>query len=260
MSSPQIEQPRTQSNRILTSIRTVLEISATVSVLAVCSVALSEWRSSTAERSAGARPTATRSPGVPAPLPSEPVSLVGAPIRGASTATVAMIVYSDFECPFCARFAAQILPQLDREYISAGKIRLLFRHLPLEQIHRRAVGAALGAACAQAQGRFWEMHDLLFVDRKKLDRANVIQYAQGLKLNMTAFSSCLRDEAPAHVRLDQENATKLGLRGTPAFLIGTVQADGRLKVTGRLSGARPMEEFRRALDDAFASAVRVSRP
>jgi hypothetical protein len=93
------------------------------------------------------------------PVPVDPIEIEGAATKGSSGAKIAIVEFSDFECPFCGAFSREILPTLDRDYIRPGKVKLIFRHLPL-QIHPFAVRAAQAAECAEQQGRFWPLHDL----------------------------------------------------------------------------------------------------
>lgn len=95
------------------------------------------------------------------PLPDQPISLDGAKVKGNATAPVALIMFSDFQCPFCAGFASETLPELEREYVATGHVVIAFRHFPLDN-HPLALKAAQGAECAEQQGRFWDMHDRMF--------------------------------------------------------------------------------------------------
>jgi protein-disulfide isomerase len=187
--------------------------------------------------------------GRPAPeVPSEPVSLQGATLRGRETAKVAMIEFSDFQCPYCARFAQDTLPGIISKYVDTGILLFAFRHLPLEQIHPLALGAAEAAECAARQGRFSDMHDQLFSGRGRLDPNGLAVLAGQIGLEPAAFSDCLNGNATQRVKDDIRDARALGITGTPTFLVGLVQEDGRLKVTDRLSGARSLEEFEAIFD------------
>lgn len=96
-------------------------------------------------------------------VPSTPLSIQGAQLRGSKGARAVMIMYSDFQCPFCARFAKEVFPQIEQRYVATGSVALAFRHLPLP-IHPQALQAAAVAECAGRQGKFWEMHDRLFAE------------------------------------------------------------------------------------------------
>ena len=104
------------------------------------------------------KPSAPANPSA-LPVPEVPLSIAGAPTVGSASAKVVMFIFSDFECPFCGKFASEIMPGLTQKYVESGRVRLVFRHFPLG-IHSRAVRAAESAECAARQGRFWAMHDL----------------------------------------------------------------------------------------------------
>ena len=139
--------------------RTALDVTATGAMLVAAAVVI--W--ATLVKPARSANASTK----PAtPIPAEPVSLEGAPILGAAAAKVAIIEFSDFECPYCARFFQDALPELRAKYIDTGKVRLAFRHLPLP-MHQRARAAAEAAECARRQSRFWEFHDQFFTNPGK---------------------------------------------------------------------------------------------
>lgn len=194
-------------------------------------------------------------PGValPAPtesLPREPVLLDGTATLGNPEAEVAMIVYSDFECPFCGQFARETWPRLKEEYVESGRVIVAFNHFPLHAIHPHALSAAAAAECAETiSGRFWDMHDLLFGDQAALDRAAIDRRATELGLDMDSFTDCMSGPGLQAAYQEGETATKLGIRSTPSFLIGRTQPDGRVAITDRLSGALPFTSIAAALDD-----------
>jgi protein-disulfide isomerase len=94
-------------------------------------------------------------------VPAEPVSIAGAANKGSVDARIVMIAFTDFQCPFCGRFAREVLPQLEHDYIATGRVQFVYRHLPLP-IHQYALKAAQAAECARRQDQFWPMHDWLF--------------------------------------------------------------------------------------------------
>jgi protein-disulfide isomerase len=235
---------------------------ATMLVIVVCLLAI-VWIARDLTTGGGATPRVTaaaRAPVAPTrppvrpapPMPAEPVSIADAALKGSPQARVALVIYSDFECPFCARFANDTWPALDGKYVTTGKVRTAFRHLPIESIHPSAVKAAEASECAGRQGQFWPMHDVLFRNPKQLGEANLPAYAQQIGLNVAAFQTCLDGAATAKVRADAAGAAALGIAGTPAFLIGVIQPDGRVKVTDRIAGARPLLAFETALDKVLA--------
>jgi protein-disulfide isomerase len=166
---------------------------------------------------------------------------------------VALIEFSDFQCPYCGKFAREILPELEKQYVSGGQVVMAFRQLPLPN-HQFAQKAAEAAECAGRQDRFWPMHDAMFQDQKQIDEAGLRQSAQRLGLDPRRFSDCLIGETSERVKRDANEAKSLRVSGTPTFLFGYVQADGRVKVVKRFSGAQPVAQFRAALDPLLAAA------
>jgi protein-disulfide isomerase len=127
-----------------------------------------------------------------------------------------------------------------------GKLRIVFRDLPLLNMHKNAGHAAEAAHCANDQGKFWEMHDRLFANQAKLAPADLKEHAVALGLDATAFNQCLDSgKYTADWRRDSEDAARLGLSGTPAFFI-----NGRL-----LSGAQPYEAFAQVIEEELALAA-----
>jgi len=172
----------------------------------------------------------------------------GAPFRGNPDASVTIVEYSDFQCPFCARHFEQTQPTLDEEYIKTGKVRYVFKNFPLTSIHSQAIPAAQAALCAGVQGKFWPMHDMLFKRQKEWagqeTYAAVFRgFAEELGLDMDAYDACWEAQ-PFAEQIDAELAEggQRGVSGTPAFFIND----------WFLSGAQPIEAFRNAIDNALA--------
>jgi protein-disulfide isomerase len=138
-------------------------------------------------------------------------------LAGPPDAPFTLVEYGDFECPFCAR-ATGVTRELRAEF--GPRLRYVFRHLPLPDVHPHAELAARVAVAAGAQGRFWEMHDLLFAHQDQLDYEDLVGYAADLELDVEAFLRDLDDEATAaRVRADVASAEASGARGTPTFFI-----------------------------------------
>jgi protein-disulfide isomerase len=161
---------------------------------------------------------------------------------------VAVIKFSDFECPYCATVARDTLPQLEQAYVSAGNVLMAFRHLPIATIHPFATAAAEAAVCASEQGKFWQLHDLFFAAPKKLDEAVVQQAIATLAIDADAFRTCRSVLGPAQVRRDMSAAMALGIRSTPTLLVGRLQSDRTVQVTARFSGAVSFDRLRREVD------------
>jgi protein-disulfide isomerase len=170
--------------------------------------------------------------------------------KGAATAGLAVIEISDFECPYCAQAARDIHPQLDRDFVETNRVVYVFLHLPIEALHPHAVKAAQAADCSGHQGRFWDMHRVLFANRRALTDASLRGYATAIGLDRMMFDTCLNAPATADaVTADIELARRLGANSTPQFLLGFVRPDGTVLVTKRLVGALPYQIVRQAIKD-----------
>jgi protein-disulfide isomerase len=187
--------------------------------------------------------------------PPQDISLpvTGEPFKGSPAAHVAIIEYSDFQCPFCGGYAREVFPKIDSEYIKNGKIRYYFRDLPLP-MHSNAMQAAQAARCAGDEGKFWEMHALLFSHQDALDAASLKKQAETIGVDPARFAECLTSgKYRNNVARSVATAERMRIDGTPAFLIGVTDEKGeQLKVTQVLFGAKPFEEFKTVLDAALA--------
>ncbi len=195
----------------------------------------------------------------PAQQPTSPtavqvfkVSVDDDPMKGDPDADVTVIEFSDFQCPFCSRFYTQTLSQLEENYIDTGKIKFVYRDLPLDNLHPNARPAHIAAECADEQGKFWDYHDILFEKQSQWQRLSsaelqttLSQYASDLGLQTVNFESCLESEDIAdEVNRDALAAASLGITGTPSFFIGN-EKDGFVK----LVGAQPFTAFQSIIDD-----------
>jgi protein-disulfide isomerase len=182
-------------------------------------------------------------------VPTSPISIAGMPTKGAATAPVVMIEFIDYQCPYCSRFAEEVLPQLERRYIADGRVLLAIGNLPLQQVHPLALQAARAAWCANAEGNFWTMHDALFAGQSQLAVPDLLAKAESVGLKRDAFEACLQSsEAREAITKEQSAALALGLAGTPVFLIGRHGEDGSVHARTRLEGARPFQEFTTAIE------------
>ncbi|MEX1129711.1 MAG: DsbA family protein [Vicinamibacterales bacterium] len=229
----------------MTKARSALEITTTFAILIV--TILIGWVVVTGKR-IPPPPEATRVAGVrppppPARLPDRPVPIDGASTKGTPGAPIAIIAYSEFQCPFCARFATGTMPDLERAYLDTGKALLVFKHLPLESLHPHALKAAESAECAGEQGRFWPMHDVLFANQRTLQEENLQRWAAGLGLESARFTECLTGRMRERIKRNTQEAREFGITGTPTFLIGRVAQGRVVNVTDRISGARPFADF-----------------
>lgn len=139
-------------------------------------------------------------------------------VRGRGDAPLTLVEYGDFECPFCAR-ATGLHRELHERF--GDELRYVFRHLPLQDVHPHAELAARAAEAADAQGRFWEMHDVLFAHHEQLDYEDLVGYADDIGLDVEEFLRSLdQDEVAGRIREDVASAEASGARGTPTFFVG----------------------------------------
>jgi protein-disulfide isomerase len=169
------------------------------------------------------------------------VETAGRPEKGGgANAPVTIVYFSDYECPFCSR-AETVVDQVMKQY--GDKIRLVFRDYPLP-FHANARPAAEAAACANAQGKFWEYHAKLFANQNDLSADKLTAYAEQVGLDKAKFTDCMAKKPyTAAIDKDMADAQKVGVNGTPAFFI-----NGRM-----LSGAQPFEKFKEIIDDELSS-------
>jgi len=138
-------------------------------------------------------------------------------LLGPAHAPVTLVEYGDFECPNCKQAAPAVRLLLDH---FAGRVRVVFRHFPLEEVHPHALHAALAVEAAGAQGRFWEMHDLLFENQEHLKARQVRGYAERLELDLERYDSEMKDELYLQrVREEISGGKRSGVRATPTFFI-----------------------------------------
>ncbi len=196
---------------------------------------------------AGGRPANTAAQPIPAP-PSV-LNVQGEKFRGDSTARVAIVEYSDFECPYCGEYERETSPSVFENYIKTGKVKLFYRDLPLP-MHPHAMSAARAARCSAEQNKYWEMHDSLFARQTALSDPALLDRAQTLGLDRDKFSECLSSKKYAD-DLEKEvgEAQRLGIDGTPTFFIGTIDANNNVvNIAKRIGGAAPYQVFKSALD------------
>jgi protein-disulfide isomerase len=167
--------------------------------------------------------------------------------RGSAMAPVVVIEFSDFGCPYCARFALETLPEIDAEYIETGQVR--WQYVPFVMgMFPNGEEAARASECAADQQAFWPMHDLIYERQREWRGTGAAEplfvgYAERLELDVAEFAACYRENRPAE-RIARSNAVaqRLGVQATPSFL-----------VNGRpVQGALPLEQFRMLIEWAAA--------
>ncbi len=173
------------------------------------------------------------------PVERKTVALGSSEVRGTATAPVSLVVFSDFECPFCARLVPT-LAELEAKY--QGRIKIAFRQLPLP-FHTHARLASSAALAAGEQGKFWQMHDLLFSHPAGLERPALVSYAKKLELDVAKFTAALDSgRFDKQIDADASDAQRLGATGTP-----TVFVNGRSVI-----GAQPVKAFQTVIDEELA--------
>jgi protein-disulfide isomerase len=169
------------------------------------------------------------------------VSTDGDPSIGPADAPITIVEFSDYQCPYCQAWYQQTFDKLMASY--PGKILFVYRDLPLP-MHPQAVPAAEAANCAGEQGAYWKFHNALFSGQYSLGRTAYEQYASDLGLDTAAFTACLDDHhTQAEVEADAADGARLGLSGTPSFVI-----NGQILV-----GAQPFEQFKAIIDADLAA-------
>ena len=162
---------------------------------------------------------------------------------GPREAPIVIVEFSDFQCPYCRRFHQETFQSLMDAY--PGKIRFVYRNLPLTQIHSEAFPAAVAARCANDQDAFWKYHNRLF-SSETLGEQTYIQYAADLGLDTEAFKACL--DSGVHddlIQSDMDFAMNLGVQSTPTFFINGLA----------IVGAQPITAFKQLIDKELAGEI-----
>src|SRR5215217_4204020 len=163
--------------------------------------------------------------------------------RGPKDAPVTLVKYGDYECPYCGE-AHPVLKELQE--IVGEQVRFVFRHFPLDTVHPRARRAAQAAEAAASQGRFWEMHDLLYERQGELGEEDLTRYAAELGLDLRRFEEDLTNDHHAwHIEEDRLGGDRAGVRGTPTLFVNGVRYTGTLDLEGLLA----------AVDEAAGGSV-----
>ncbi|MGE5927849.1 MAG: DsbA family protein [Gemmatimonadota bacterium] len=167
-------------------------------------------------------------------------------VLGSDSAPVEIVEYGDYQCPGCANFDIVTLPDVKERLVATGKARFIYRDFPLDQIHPYARLAAHAAACADEQGKYWQVHDLLFQGQPDWSSGNAERiirgYAQAASLDMARYQECMESARYAgRIQATYEQGVALGVGGTPQFLIG-----------GRIYEGMGYDAMRRLVDSLAA--------
>lgn len=173
------------------------------------------------------------------------------PVMGDAQAQVAIIEFSDYQCPYCKRFIDQTFSKLKSNYVDNGKVKYLARDFPLA-FHKQAQGAAIAANCSLQQNAYWPMRSALFKNVQKLGDPLYQQTAAELSLELDKFSECLADKTMVDkITQDIAYGKSLGVRGTPSFVIGRIE-NNQLIAPKLVVGAQSYETFALLLDELLA--------
>jgi protein-disulfide isomerase len=210
------------------------------------------WGTGTSGEAVQSSQTANQASGpvVEAPVATEEAQFVrydvfsqSAYALGPEDALITIVEFSDFQCPFCRRWHEEVYEPLLAAY--PGKIRMVYRHLPLTSIHPDAFSAAEAAMCAGEQEAFWQYHEKLF-SSETLGSEVYTQYAQELSLDVTAFEACMTEHRYQEaIQTDSDFAINLGISSTPTFFINGLA----------IVGAQPLDVFKQVIDKELAGEI-----
>jgi protein-disulfide isomerase len=178
--------------------------------------------------------------------------VAGMPANGPASAPLTLIEISDYHCPFCRRHVQQTQPKIYSELVNTGKLRHVFVHYPIAQLHPDAYKSHEAATCANDQGKFWDLHAKLFETPLKTPE-QLIGLAQSAGLDAAALRACLESGKYAQdVKASVERVSKMNVNGTPMFLLGKSSPDSKIIIAKVIEGAQPYEAFRMAVDEVLA--------
>jgi len=177
-------------------------------------------------------------------------------VLGPDSAKFEITEYSDFECPYCARFAILTMPDIRQRLIPTGKVRWRYMNFPLEG-HANSPAAHLAAACALEQGKFWEMHDALYMNQERWvsegnPQRKFLEYARNIGLNIDSFQVCMQQRRPwPQIQADKCEGIRLGVNETPTFLVN----GQKLRISGLA-----YDDFKRIVDSLSALPATAAAP
>lgn len=191
----------------------------------------------------------------PLPPAKYTIDLTDSPSMGDANAPIAIVEFSDFQCPYCRRFHETTMLYLKKEYLDPGKARLIFRDTPLSDMHPQAKPAAIAARCAHRQDKFWGYATVLFAQQDDLKAESYREIAQEQALDLEKFSACLTDPTvQASVEADHAYSQIIGVEATPSFFVGRIQGNKVIDAIP-LAGAVPFPYFAGAVDKLMRDAA-----
>jgi protein-disulfide isomerase len=184
------------------------------------------------------------------------IDVADAPALGSDEAVVTLVEYSDYECPFCIRHFNETMPKL-AALVDAGRLRYVFKDLPIDQLHPDAIRAHEAARCAGDQGKFWALHGRLFSPPGSHTTAALEAHARAAGIAAEPFKECLESgRHTAEIQASVTQAFEMGARGTPAFYLGVRdRATNRVEILQVISGAQPFSVFEEAVAAVTARVV-----
>jgi len=167
------------------------------------------------------------------------IPLSSSAMKGPKDAKVTIVEFSDFQCPFCSQ-AAALVPDVLKAY--PEKVNFVYKQFPLTSIHPFALGASKAALAAQKQGKFWEMHDMMFANNRELGVDKLKEYAGKIGLDVAKFEADMNSpEVAKQIEQEQAEARNADVQGTPTFFVG-----------GKRLQNRSIDGFKQMIDAALA--------
>ncbi len=248
---------RSSAFRVLDVVATLCTIVAAIVIVAV---AIGRWR----------QPAVRPMPRGLLQSPRSPVTQVtgletsiGKRHRQGAVPRVALIEFSDFQCPYCGKYARDVYPIVKKEFIDNGRIEYVFRDFPLQGIHPVAFRASLAATCAGEQGQYWSMHDWLFSQQDKLAESGklgtldsfLLSAADRIGLTTQTFKNCLSTEDGASIHASQEEGKRLGVMATPTFFVGSITDNQTVKIVQKINGLQSFDVFKQVIDKVLRDST-----
>jgi protein-disulfide isomerase len=190
-----------------------------------------------------------------APFKETLIGIDGGGVYGKPDAKVTIVEFTDYQCPFCARYSNDTFSQIEKEYIETGRVRYVVRDYPIEAAHPQAFKAHEAVHCAADQGKRHEMHKRIFANQRTMSVNDLVSHAAALGLDTSRFEKCLAEGThAAKIRSAIAAGEHAGVRGTPTFFVGLTEPDSaKLKAVRRIVGAQPYGAFKRAIDELLSS-------
>lgn len=166
---------------------------------------------------------------------------------GEDDARVMVVEFTDYQCPFCARHSKNVFPEIKKNFVDTGKIRYAIRDYPLG-FHSQAKSAAIAANCVGEQGKYWDMHEILFNNSGSLSSDFYAQQVEQLGLNVEKYQTCVdKSDSTKNIEQSLADGNKYGVTGTPKFFVGVIKEDKLINIKA-ISGAQSYNVFASAIE------------